>query len=250
MVVNHQIHAVELFAEIVGLHVDHGDTVEAGEVAGLDDLHLDVEQVLHAQVFGPRGALQRADDRGLLRAAKNVAQRQAARHRVGIGIVVEQNQHAIGVAEEPLILLHFEPSERAAEFDEQRLTEEIGDGEIVDLRKVNAELFLMFVRIALTDTNDIDERRARIADGFERFPHAALAGVFDDDAGGGGDVGFDVGIGAFRVARVDGQVGVVELPCKRFALDEKFDFEAGRQGLIEHPDEQLRLTNGETPHSI
>jgi hypothetical protein len=28
------------------------------------------------------------------------------------------------------------------------------------------------------------------------------------------------------------------------------DLEAGHQGFVEHPDEQLGLTNGDAPHSI
>ena len=44
--------------------------------------------------------------RGRLRAAEHVAQREAARHRVGIRIVVQQDQDAIGVAEVALVLLH------------------------------------------------------------------------------------------------------------------------------------------------
>jgi hypothetical protein len=44
-------------------------------------------------------------------------------------------------------------------------------------------------------------------------------------------------------------VSVVELARERLALDQEFDVEAGHQRFIEHPDEQLGLTNGDAPHS-
>jgi len=36
---------------------------------------------------------------------------------------------------------------------------------------------------------------------------------------------------------------------QRLALDQIVDFEAGQQDLVEHPDDQLRLTDGQTPHA-
>ena len=61
MMIDHQVHAVECVAEVVRLHVDHRDTVEARELIGRDVLDVDVEQVLHADVFRTRGALLRGD---------------------------------------------------------------------------------------------------------------------------------------------------------------------------------------------
>ncbi len=232
------------------LHVDHGDAIEARKLLGADDFHLDIQQVLHPQVLGARGALKGRDHRSLLRAAQHVAQREPAGHGVRVRVVVQQNQHAIRIAEEPLILLDLQPRQRSAEFDEQRLPEEVRNRKIVDLGKKDAQFLLVLVRVAAADADDVHERRPRVADGFERLAQAPFAGVFNDDAGGGGDVGFEVGVGAARVARQDVQVRVMELPGERLALDEKFDFEAGLQGFVEHPDEQLGLTDGETPHSI
>ena len=45
MMIDHEVDAMERAAEIVRLHVDHRDPVEAGELLGRDDLDLDVEQV-------------------------------------------------------------------------------------------------------------------------------------------------------------------------------------------------------------
>ena len=44
------------------------------------------------------------------------------------------------------------------------------------------------------------------------------------------------------------QPAVVEPAGERLALDDELDFEAGQQDLVEHPDDQLGLTDGETPH--
>ena len=85
-----------------------------------DRLDVDVEQVDHPQVFRPRDALDRADDRRRLGAAQDVAQRQAAGHGVGVRIVVQQDQHAIGVAEVALVLLDARARQRPAELGEQR----------------------------------------------------------------------------------------------------------------------------------
>jgi hypothetical protein len=37
---------------------------------------------------------------------------------------------------------------------------------------------------------------------------------------------------------------------KQLAFDEEVDLEAGHQGFIEHPDDQLGLADGDTPHAI
>jgi hypothetical protein len=52
------------------------------------------------------------------------------------------------------------------------------------------------------------------------------------------------------VAGGDGQPGIVQPARDRLALDDEFHFEAGQQDLIEHPDDQFVLTDGETPHRV
>ena len=93
------------------------------------------------------------------------------------------------------------------------------------------------------DAEDVHERAAGVADRLENFPRAAFAVVFDDDAGGGADVGFEPGVGAARVAAGHGDAGVVEPPRQRPVLDDEFDLEAGQQDLVEHPDDQFVLTD-------
>ena len=114
MVIDDQIDPIEHAAEVVRLHVDGRDALELVERRRRDLLDVDVEHVGHPQVLGPRDPLHGADDRRRLGAAQQVAQRQAARQRVGIRIVVQQNQHAVGIGEVPLILLHARARHRAA----------------------------------------------------------------------------------------------------------------------------------------
>ena len=90
--------------------------------------------------------------------------------------------------------------------------------------------------------------RARVADGLDRPAQASLPDVLDDDAGARCDVGLDVGVGAAEVARGDRQARFVELTGERLALDQELDLEAGLERLIEHPDEQFRLADGQAPH--
>ena len=71
----------------------------------------------------------------VLGAAQHVAQRQAAGHRVGIGIVVQQDQHAVGVGEVALVLLDARAGQRAAELGRERAAEQLREVEIRDFRE-------------------------------------------------------------------------------------------------------------------
>ena len=126
MMIDDEVDAVEQAAEVVRLDVDRGDAVELLERGRRDRLDVDVEQVGHPQVLRPRHALHGADDGRRLGAAQQVAQREAAGQRVGIGIVVQQDQHAIGVGEVALVLLHARARQRPAELGEQRRAEQLG----------------------------------------------------------------------------------------------------------------------------
>ena len=44
--------------------------------------------------------------------------------------------------------------------------------------------------------------------------------------------------------------GVVQTPRQRPAFDDELDLEAGQQDFVEHPDDQLVLADGETPHRV
>jgi len=226
------------------------DPIEAGERLGRDRFDVDVEQIHHPDVLGPRGADLRAEYRGLLRAAEHVAQGEAAGHRIGVGVVVKQDQNAIGVAEEPLVLLHPQACQRTAEFEQQRRPEELRDREVIHLGEELAQLLFVLSRLVGADTHHVDERGAGILDRVENLLEAPLPAVLDDDAGRGGDVGFEVSVGPAGVGGRDVQPGVMQPARERLAFDEKIDLEAGRQAFVEHPDDQFGLTDGETPHSI
>ena len=83
--------------KVVRLDVDQRDLVEALELLRRQHLDIEIEQLHHPQVLGPGHALHAADDGRLPRAPQQAAQRQAAGHRVGIGIVVREDQHAVGI---------------------------------------------------------------------------------------------------------------------------------------------------------
>ena len=210
--------------------------------AGGDLLDLDVEHVGHPQVLRPRHPLHRADDRRRLGAAQQVAQREPARQRVGIGIVVEEDEDAVGVGEVALVLLHAGAGHRAAELGHQRRPEQLGEVEVGDFRPVRVG---PAVGPALAGVQDVDERAAGVADRVDDFLDAAFAGVFDEEAGGGGDVGLEICIDAPRIAGRDLDPGVVETTGEGPAFDKEVDLEARQQHFVERPDDQFVLTDGQ-----
>ena len=100
-----------------------------------------------------------------------------------------------------------------------------------------------FSRSAVANPEDVDERPSGVADRFDDLRQKFAAAVLDDDAGLRRDVGLQVGIGPLRVADDDRQIGGLELARERAALDQELDLDAGRQDLVEHPDDQLILAN-------
>ena len=187
-------------AEVVRLDVDHRDAVVFLERLGGDRLDVDVEQVDHPLVFRAGHALNRADDGGRLGAAQDVAQRQAAGHRIGVRIVVEHDQDPIRVAQIALVLLDARAGQRAAELGQQRHAEQLRHRQIGDVGKLAVELFLPLGGRGRADAEDVDQRAARVADRLERLLQAAARVVFDDDAGAGADIGLEVGVGSARIA--------------------------------------------------
>jgi hypothetical protein len=136
MMVDDQIDAIDLAAEVVWLDIHHRHPVVVGDVPRRDDLDVNVEQVQHPQILGPRHALDRCDDRGLLVPAQDVAQGQAAGKGVGIGIVVQEDEHALRVAHEALILLDLQARQRAAELGQQRTAKQLRQRKVVELGKL------------------------------------------------------------------------------------------------------------------
>jgi hypothetical protein len=116
VVIDDEIHAVDHLSEVVGLHVHHRNALVIDDLRRGNRLDVQVEKVDHAHVLGAGDAFQRRDDAGLARAPQHVAQRQAARKRVGIRLIVQEDEHAVGITEEPLVLLHSQPCQRSAEL--------------------------------------------------------------------------------------------------------------------------------------
>ena len=249
VMVDDEVDAIDETAEVVRLDVDHRDAVVFLERFGGDRLDVDVEQVDHPLVFRAGHALDRADDRGRLGAAQDVAQRQAAGHRIGVRIVVQHDQDPIGVAQIALVLLHAGAGQRPAELGQQRHAEQFRHRQIGDVGKLAVELFLPPGAGGGTGVEGVDQRAARVADRLESLFQAAAGVVFDDDAGAGADVGLQVGVGAARIANRRLNAGVVQTPRHRLALDDELDVEAGPQALIEEPDDQFVLTDGDTSHT-
>ena len=180
----------------------------------------------------------------VLRAPQHVAQRQAAGHRVGVRVVVQHDQDAVGVAEIALVLLDARARQRAAELGEQRPAEQLRHREIGDVGELGVELLGALAGGRGADAEHVDQRAAGVAHRLEDLLEAAPAVVFDDDAGAGAEVGFEEGVGAARIAGRDVHAGVVEAAGERPVLDDELDLEAGQQDLVEHPDDQLVLTDG------
>ena len=98
---------------------------------------------------------------------------------------------------------------------------------------------------ALAGVEDVDERPAGVADGVEDLLDAAFAGIFDEEAGGGSDVGLEVCVDAPRVAGRDLDPGVMKTPGEGPAFDKEVNLEARQQYFVERPDDQFILTNGQ-----
>ena len=118
VVIDDEIDLRQQAREVMRLHVHQRDAIEALDLLRGQHLDLQVEQLQHPQVLRPADAVHAADDGRLTRAAQQVAQRQAAGDRVGIGIVVQQDQDAIGVRQIALILLDLLPGHRASQLDD------------------------------------------------------------------------------------------------------------------------------------
>ena len=138
MMVDDEIDAVEA-GKVVRLHVDHADAIELLDGVLRDRLDVNVEQVGHAHVFGARHTLERRNHGCRPGAVQHRSQREPAGHRIGVGLVVKQDEDAIGISQIALILLHAGARERAAEFGEKRRFEEFGKGQVGDVGEVVAD---------------------------------------------------------------------------------------------------------------
>ena len=164
VVVDDEIGPIQHAAEVVRLDVDGRDALELLERGRRDLLDVDVEHVRHAQVLGPRHALDGADDRRRLGPPEQVAQRQAARQRVRIGVVVEEDEDAVGVGEVALILLHARPGHRAAQFGDEGRADELAEADVGDVGLGGTRVLGGLVGLR-TRVQHVDERAAGVTNG-------------------------------------------------------------------------------------
>ncbi len=248
MMVDHEIDAREELAEVVRLHVDRRDAVEAGELGRRDRLHLDVEQVGHPDVLGPRDSLERRDDGGRPRPAQDVAKGETSGQRVRVGLVVEQDQDAVGIREVPLILLDARARERSSELGRERGGQQLRQIEVRDLGNQRTQL-LLSLAVRSPDLQDVDQAAARVADGTHDALEAAAPVVFDDDAGRGAEVRAKVGIEPGRIGDRNGHAFVDQTPREGPVLDQELHVERAGENPMQGPDDQLVLTDGQRTHN-
>jgi len=83
----------------------------------------------------------------------------------------------------------------------------------------------------------VHERPAGVADRLHGLLDAALAVVLNDEAGVGGDIGFEVGVDSLGIAGNHLDPGVVEAPGEGPAFDKEVDLEARQKYFVERPDD-------------
>ena len=210
MMIDDEIHLVDEPAEIVGLHVDRRDPVELGERLAVQRLDVDVEEAGHPEVLGSRNPLERPDDRGGLGPVQEVAQGETAGHRVGIRVVVQQDQHAVGVGQIALILLDPRACHRAIQFRAERATQEIRQCQMSNFGRAGSQFLLPPGARRVSHVEQIDEDAAGIADCLHGAPGTASSGVLDEHAGAGVDGGPQIALHRVRIADVDRDLGVVQ----------------------------------------
>ena len=69
----------------------------------------------------------------------------------------------------------------------------------------------------------------------------ALAGVLDDDAGVGAQIGADVGVHALGIGDRGRDPVLDQAPRERAALDQELDIERALQHAVQGPDDKLVL---------
>ena len=246
VMVDDQVGSADQAAEVVRLHVDGGDPVVVGQRLRRHRFDGDVEQVGHPQVLGPGHALERADDRRRLRPVQQVAQREAAAHRIRIGVVVEQDQHPVRVGEVPLVLLNPRPRQRPAEGGHQRVLEQLPEAKHRHVGEVGPPGVGARRRVA--DPQHVHQGGAGVGGRLQDPPQAALAVVLDDHAGGRRDVGLEETGDPPRVGHADVDAGVVQAAGRRPVVEQELQIEAGRQRPVQDLDDEDVLTDGDAPH--
>ena len=246
MMIDDEIGAVQEPSEVVGLHIDRRDPLELLKGRRRNLLDVDVQHVRHPQILRARDPLNRTDDGRRLRASEQVSQRETAGERIGIGIVVEQDQDPVGVVEIALVLLYPRARHRPAQLGDERRADQLAEADVSDVRLGGAGMLGRLVGL-LAGVQDVDERSAGVSDRRDRLFWTATV-VFDDEARAGRDVGLEVGVDPPRIADGDLDPGVVETARQGPAFDEEIHLEARQQYVVQGANEELVLTDGKNAH--
>src|SRR5262249_27274615 len=126
MVVDDQIDAPERLLEIGRLHVDERELGAVGvEIAGVDALDLDFEQAEHREILRAGDLAKSHDRRRRALPSQQLAQRERAADRVGVGVVLQQDVDFILLMEERADDLDTPPIYGIEELRRAELVEDI-----------------------------------------------------------------------------------------------------------------------------
>ena len=93
--------------EMRRLQIDDGDTAEILDCLLRHLFNLDFEQLHHRDVFRTCNTAERPERSALFVAPEDLAEREPARNRVGIGIILEQDQDVFRVFKVSLDLFNL-----------------------------------------------------------------------------------------------------------------------------------------------
>ena len=246
--IDDEIHLVDDPAEVVGLYVNGCDPVELGERLAVQRLDMDVEEAGHPEVLGSRDPLERPDDRGGLGPVQEVAQGETAGHRVRIRVVVQQDQHTVGVGQIALVLLDPRACHRALQLRAKHAAQEVRQRQMSNLGRASSQFLLPPGAQRVSYVEQIDEDAAGIADRLHGSSGTASSGVLDEHAGAGVDVSPQVALHRVRIADVYRDLGVVQPARQKPVFDQELDVQGRFERLGQDPDDELVLAHREALH--
>ena len=118
--------------EVRRLHVHHGNGVVPADRFGGDVFDLDIEQLHHGDVFGPRHLAKGANSGGLAVASEKGAQGHGAGDGIGVRVVLDENQQVVRLAQGFPQVLHILVLTGVLQFELGILAEEASDRDVLD----------------------------------------------------------------------------------------------------------------------
>ena len=105
------------------------------------------------------------------------------------------------------------------------------------------------LRITWAGVEHVGQRAAGVANGCQDLPDAAAAAVLNDEAGAGGEVGFEVCVDPAGIAGADVDARVMEPARQRPAFDQEVHLEARHEHVVEAAYDEFVLADGENAHA-